>query len=164
MEADDEGQRKMSPADRTGNRTRIISEETRLQACGHIPRQSLAARASETIESSRDKAKCSLTIAKLSTKEAFDEGGDPPCCVLLLFSGLRGPQGHAKLGPSWRGCDRTGAAGASPIGPGPTERDPGPGRDSTWYPLNALGPSEPGPTEPKLKPPARVVTAGSYQI
>ena len=71
MEADDEGQRKMSPADRTGNRTRIISEETRLQACGHIPRQSLAARASETIESSRDKTKCSLTIAKLSTKEAF---------------------------------------------------------------------------------------------
>ena len=60
--------------------------------------------------------------------------------------------------------DRTGAAGASPIGPGPTERDPGPGRDSTWDPLNALGPTEPGPTEPKLKPPARVVTAGSYQI
>ena len=60
--------------------------------------------------------------------------------------------------------DRTGAAGASPMGPGPTERDPGPGRDSTWDPLNALGPTEPGPTEPKLKPPARVVTPGSYQI
>ena len=43
--------------------------------------------------------------------------------------------------------DRTGAAGASPMGPGPTERDPGPGRDSTWDPLNALGPTEPGPTE-----------------
>ena len=75
-------------------------------------------------------------------RRPFDEGRDPPCCVLLLFSGLRGPQGHAKLGPSWRGCDRTGAAGASPIGPGPTERDPGPGRDSTWDQLNALGPTE----------------------
>ena len=91
-------------------------------------------------------------------------GGSSFALCLLLFSGLREPQGHAKLGPSWRGCDRTGAAGASPIGPGPTERDPGPGRDSTWDPLNALGPTEPGPTEPKLKPPARVVTAGNYQI
>ena len=74
-------------------------------------------------------------------------GGSAFVLCLLLFSGLRGPQGHAKMGPSWRGCDRTGAAGASPIGPGPTERNPGPGRDSTWDPLNALGPTEPGPTE-----------------
>ena len=136
MEADDEGQRKMSPADRTGNRTRIISEETRLQACGHIPRQSLAARASETIKSSRDKAKSSLTIAKHFSAQQEGVGGSSFVLCLLLFSGLREPQGHAKLGPSWRGCDRTGPTGASPIGPGPTERDPGPGRDSTWDPLN----------------------------
>ena len=90
-------------------------------------------------------------------------GGSTFVLCLLLFSGLRGPQGHAKMGPSWRGCDRTGAAGASPIGPGPTERDPGPGRDSTWDQLNALGPTEPGPLNTKLKPPAGVVTAGSYQ-
>ena len=83
---------------------------------------------------------------------------------LLLFSGLLDPQGYAKSGPRLRGCDRTGPTGASPMGPGPTERDPGPGRDSTWDPLNALGPTEPGPTEPKLKPPARVVTAGSGYI
>ena len=59
-------------------------------------------------------------------------------------------------------ADRTGAAGASPIGPGPTERDPGPGGDSTWDQLNALGPTEPRPLNTKLKPPAGVVTAGSY--
>ena len=63
-------------------------------------------------------------------------GGVLFALFLLLFSGLREPQGHAKLGPSWRGCDRTGPTGASPIGPGPTERDPVPGRDSTWDPLN----------------------------
>ena len=72
MEAIEGGQRKMSPADRTGSRTRIISERLGSTACGHIPRQSLAARDSETIKSSRNKSKSSLTIAKLS---AFDEGG-----------------------------------------------------------------------------------------
>ena len=85
-------------------------------------------------------------------------GGSTFVLCLLLFSGLRGPQGHAKMGPSWRGCDRTGAAGASPIGPGPTERDPGPGRDSTWDQLNAVGPTEPGPLNTKTETTDR----GSY--
>ena len=141
MEADEGGQRKMSPADRTGSRTRIISERLGSTACGHIPRQSLAARASETIKSSRGKAKSSLTVAKtLQLKKAKCGGVHFELC-LLLFSGLLGPQGYAKSGPRWRGCDRTGAAGprgpASPMGPGPTERIPGPGRDTTWDPLNS---------------------------
>ena len=71
---------------------------------------------------------------------------------------------NPKVTPSWdpAGGGVIGPAQPGPLrwDPGPTERDPGPGRDSTWDPLNALGPTESGPTEPKLKPPARVVTAG----
>ena len=164
MEADEGGQRKMSPADRTGSRTRIISERLDSTACdlflAKVWRQELQnpSRARATRRSAPSPSQSLFSLLRRRV------GGVLFALFLLLFSGLREPQGHAKLGPSWRGCDRTGAAGASPIGPGPTERDPGPGRDSTWDPLNALGPTEPGPTEPKLKPPARVVTAGSYQI
>ena len=164
MEADEGGQRKMSPADRTRNRTRIISErlgsKPAATSLAKVWRQELQkpSRARATSRRAPSPSQSSLSSRRRSV------GGSCFALFLLLFSGLRGPQGHAKLGPSWRGCDRTGAAGASPMGPGPTERDPGPGRDSTWDPLNALGPIEPGPTEPNLKPPARVVTAGSYQI
>ena len=142
MEAVDEGQRKMSPADRTGNRTRIISKRL-----GSKPAATSLAKAwrQEIQEPSRARA---TSRRAPSPSQSFRERRKlvrkegPPLLCLLLFSGLRGPQGHAKMGPSWRGCDRTGAAGASPMGPGPTERDPGPGRDSTWDPLNALGPTE----------------------
>ena len=74
----------MSPADRTGSRTRIISERLGSTACGHIPRQSLAARASETIKSSRDKAKSSPTIAKPFQLNKKDCGGVPFCAVFVV--------------------------------------------------------------------------------
>ena len=54
----------MSPADRTGSRTRIVSLRLASTGYDHFARQSPAANASETIESSQRAAKSSLTIAK----------------------------------------------------------------------------------------------------
>ena len=83
----------MSPADRTGSRTRIISERLGSTACGHIPRQSLAARDSETIKSSRNKTKSSLTIAKLCKLKKKKCGGVLFCAVFaVVFRTPRTPR------------------------------------------------------------------------